>query len=142
MYLINILADTTFNWTWIMMAGAIGLLLALLIMNRNKWDKEKLAMLDVKDFVEMMRKGSLIDTRKEEEIAATGKIIGSRNFPGKTGASEAKVRKDLPIFLYDQNGSTSKMKSIGAKYIKNGAVMVYILKGGYQSFLEYKEKNS
>ena len=126
-----------FNWG--LLALAIALLATMLITKNSKWDKNKLAVLEIKDFISTMRKGSLIDVRKESEVEK-GKIVGARNFPGSSGAGDAKVRKDLPIFLYDDTGS-SKMKSIASKYIKNGAVMVYVLRGGYNAYKEYKEKN-
>ncbi len=140
---LNLLADSTQpNYmSWIIFAVALGLLFAMMFANKNKWDKDRLASLDVKEFIETMRKGSLIDIRKPKEIEESGKIVGSRNFPGKSGAGDARVRKDLPVFIYDQKGN-SNLKGIAAKYIKNGAVMVYVLRGGYDAYKSYKEKNN
>lgn len=126
-------------WSWLIFAAGIGLLIGLMLTNRNRWDKDKFVTLDVKEFLDTMRKGSLIDTRKEDVVKEKGKIVGSRNFPGKSGAVEAKVRKDIPIFIYDEKG-TSNLKGIAAKYIKNGAVIVYALKGGYEAYENYKAK--
>ena len=126
----------TFNWSWLIIAAGLGIMLGLLVSNRNKWDKTKLSVLNIEDFLNTMRKGSLIDVRKPEEFEK-GKIVGARNFPRKSGATDGRVRKDLPIFIYDEAGSSS-MRGIGAKYIKKGAVQVYILKGGYKAYLENK----
>ena len=145
MRFLSILADGSTQqlgtWYWMILAIGIGFLVMLLLSKRNKWDKDKLATLDTQEFLDTMRKGSLIDVRKESEINETGKIVGSRNFPGASGANDAKVRKDLPIFLYDQSGS-NRLKSIAAKYIRNGAVMVYILKGGYEEYKAYIERRN
>ncbi len=129
------------TWYWMILAIGIGFLVMLLLSKRNRWDKDRLAYLDTQEFLDTMRKGSLVDTRKEEDIEKTGKIVGSRNFPGASGARDAKVRKDLPIFLYDQAGS-NRLKGIAAKYIKNGAVMVYVLKGGYEEYKAYIERRN
>ena len=137
---INLFADAQpFSWSWLIFAAGIGLLAGLMITNRNRWDKEKFVVLDTKEFLDTMRKGTLIDVRKEEEINKTGKIVGSRHFPGKSGATDARVRKDIPIFIYDQKGSSS-LKGIAAKYIKNNAVIVYAMKGGYEAYEQLKSK--
>ena len=51
-----------FNWG--LLALAIALLATMLITKNSKWDKNKLAVLEIKDFISTMRKGSLIDVRK------------------------------------------------------------------------------
>ncbi len=138
---IKLLADGSqpSTWSWLIFAAGIGLLAGLMITNRNRWDKEKFVVLEPKEFLDTMRKGTLIDVRKEEIVNEKGKIIGSRHFPGKSGATDSKVRKDIPIFIYDEKGSSS-LKGIAAKYIKNGAVIVYALKGGYEAYEEFKSK--
>ena len=143
-YLVNFIkllaeGQQNMSWSWLIFAAGIGLLAGLMFTNRNRWDKEKFVVLEPKEFLDTMRKGTLIDTRKEEVINEKGKIIGSRNFPGKSGATDSKVRKDIPIFIYDEKGASS-LKGIAAKYIKNGAVIVYALKGGYEAYEELKNK--
>ena len=54
--------------------------------------------------------------------------------PNKSGAKSSQVRKDIPIFIYDENGK--RALNIAKAYVKAGAEMVYYLKGGYQSFIK------
>lgn len=117
------------TWTYLLLAIGIGLLAGLLISKRGKVDKSKIATLKKDEFYETMRKGTLIDVRKKDAYE-NGKILGSRNYPGKSGAKNAAVRKDLPIFIYDDRGTGSAYQ-IAKAYVKAGAVMVYILSGGY-----------
>lgn len=130
-------ATSSFSWQYLLIAIAFGLLLGLMFMNKNKVDKTKMSVLDLDEFLNTMRKGNLIDTRKAESFEA-GKILGSRNYPGKSGAKNSAVRKDIPIFLYDEKGGAS-IEGIAKAYVKQGAVMVYTLKGGYQGYLKNKK---
>lgn len=126
------LAD--FDWSWLFIAVALGLLGGMFISKRNKYDKAKIAVLPKEEFFNTMRKGTLIDTRKAEEYDK-GKILGAKNFPNKTGVKDSAVRKDIPIFIYDEKGG-SKIYNIAKSYVKKGAVMVYILKEGYESTIK------
>lgn len=130
------LAESSFNWTYILMAITAGLLVSMLFLRRGNIDKTKISELSVDDFLNTMRKGTLVDTRKAE-LVEEGKILGAKSFPKKSGAGDSQIRKDIPIFLYDQNGKN--VYSYAKSYVKNGAVMVYTLKGGY---IEYMNKNN
>ncbi len=129
--------ESNFNWLYILIASTVGILIALLVMRRNDFDKSKIQQLSIDDFVNTMRKGTLIDARKHD-LFEQGKILGARNYPGSSGAKDSTVRKDIPIFLYDQNGKQAY--SYAKSYAKQNAVMVYILKGGYEAYLESKNK--
>ena len=129
--------ETTFNWSYLLIAASVGILIALLVLRKNDYDKSKIQVLSVDDFVNTMRKGTLIDTRKHD-IYEQGKILGAKNYPGASGAKDSTVRKDIPIFLYDQTGKSAP--NYAKNYAKANAVMVYILKGGYEAFLESKKK--
>lgn len=84
------------------------------------------------EFREIMRKGQIIDVREKDTFDA-GHILGARNIPYSTfKQTHASLRKDLPVFLYDQK----KTLSIRSANIlrKNGYTDVYILKGGYNNW--------
>ena len=101
----------------------------------NKVDKDKYQSLNYKDFMDMKRKGTLIDIRKKD-LFEESKIVGAKNYPGKSGA-KASVRRDIPIFIYDQDGR--KAEGAAKAYVRSGAVMVYYLKGGFKQYLNEKE---
>ena len=84
------------------------------------------------EFKEIMRKGQIIDVR-EKDVFDAGHILGARSIPYSTfKQAHSSLRKDLPIFLYDQK----KTLSIRSANIlrKNGYTDVYILKGGYNGW--------
>lgn len=84
------------------------------------------------EFKERMRKGQIIDVREKSSFDA-GHILGARSVPySMFKQSQGSLRKDLPIYLYDQK----KTLSIRAANVlrKNGYTDVYILKGGYNGW--------
>ncbi len=84
------------------------------------------------EFKEIMRKGQIIDVR-EKDVFDAGHILGARSISYSTfKQAHNSLRKDLPIFLYDQK----KTLSIRSANIlrKNGYTDVYILKGGYNGW--------
>ena len=137
--MINLLADSSFNPIYLIVAILLGLFVGLLIAKNGKIDKTKIQGLNVKDFLDTKRKGTLVDCRKEE-LFKENKIVGAKNFPGKSGAKTSQVRKDIPIFIYDQNGK--KAYSIAKKYVKYDAVMVYYMIGGFEEYTKSKEGNN
>lgn len=124
-----------FDFTYIFIAIVLGLLIGM-IFSKNKVDKDKYQALDYKEFMDMKRKGTLIDVRKSD-LFDENKIVGAKSYPGKSGA-KANVRRDIPIFIYDQDGK--KASSVSKAYVRGGAVMVYYLKGGFKAYLEEKER--
>lgn len=125
-----------FNPTYLFLAILIGLLLGLLLTKRGKVDKTKIQGLDVKEFMDTKRKGTLIDCRKEKDFNES-KIVGAKNYPGRSGAKSGQIRRDIPIFIYDENGK--RANGIAKSYVRSGAVMVYFIKGGYEQYIQEKE---
>ncbi len=82
------------------------------------------------EFKKNMRKGQLIDIRREGD-RKKDKIKGARAFRPRylLSKNQTKVRKDLPVYLYCKNGK--KSKKAGRKMLKKGYSKVYILSGGY-----------
>jgi rhodanese-related sulfurtransferase len=119
-------------WEWVLPIG-LGLVLGVLISLRRKHDYSQIVLLKSDEFRANMRKGQLIDIRKEDEFQAK-RINGSRNFPKMSlSASLHKIRKDQPIFLYDHaNGPI--MRRLSRKLIRKGFHPVYVLQGGIQHY--------
>ncbi len=113
---------------------AIGLLLGALISKKfgPKAHKkhENLVVMEWPEFKRNMRKGQLIDIRKDEAFKKD-KIKGARNFPLRIlkNKNQTKVRKDLPLYLYCDNGK--KSYKVGNTLLRKGFQKVYILKGGF-----------
>lgn len=86
-------------------------------------------LIDEKTFKEGMRKAQVIDVREKRDFDA-GHILGARNIPYSTMRSfYQQIRKDLPVYLYDQGKEMSARAAILLK--KNGYEDIYILKTGY-----------
>jgi len=115
-------------------------LLIFSMTGRNKIDKSRIKKLPKKEFLDTKRMGTLVDIRKDKTADET-KMVGAKLFPGKSGAKDSRIRKDIPIFIYDQNGK--KAYSVAKEYVKNGATMVYYLDGGLNNYLgiDPKAKN-
>ncbi len=119
------------QYSYIMLITLIVMLAVMFIQKRAQYDKGRLSKLNRKDFLDTMRKGTLIDVRKPEQFKED-KILGAKNYPGKSGTREGSIRKDIPIFIYDQDGK--RAASVGKEFVRNGATMVYILKGGFNVY--------
>lgn len=86
-------------------------------------------LIDEETFKEGMRKAQVIDVREKKEFDA-GHILGSRNIPYSTmRAYYTGIRKDLPVYLYDQGKAMSSRAAVLLK--KHGYQNIYILKTGY-----------
>ena len=84
------------------------------------------------EFREGYRKAQLIDVREQKEFQG-GHILGARNIPltqMKTRLNE--LRKDQPIYLYDQNGSRSARAALMLH--KKGYRDLYQLQGGFRKW--------
>ena len=125
----------TFDYRFLILAVLIGLLAGSLLSRRGKVDKSKISGIDLDTFMDMKRKGTLVDIRKES-LYKMGKIIGAKNMPNSSGAKNSSIRKDIPIFIYDEDGR--KANGVAKNYVRNGAVMVYYLKGGYKEYNKEK----
>ncbi|GAX07761.1 MAG TPA: rhodanese-like domain-containing protein [Lactobacillus sp.] len=86
-------------------------------------------LIDEKTFREGMRKAQVIDVREKKDFDA-GHILGARNIPYSTmRAYYQGIRKDLPVYLYDQGKAMSSRSAVLLK--KHGYKDIYILKTGY-----------
>lgn len=84
------------------------------------------------EFRKDMRKVQIVDVRERPEFEA-GHILGARNI-AFTAFKERyrELRKDQPVYLYDQGTSLSGRAAALLK--KNGYTDLYILKGGYDNW--------
>lgn len=127
------------NWLTVFL---LAILLALLIYEvyMHVMVKRSAKVMPADAFREGMRKGQLIDVRDKETFDA-GHILGARNIPyTMIKSSLTAIRKDMPVYLYDQ----SKSLSIRTANIlrKNGYKTIFILKGGYSEWDgKIKKKN-
>ena len=119
-------------WTWVLPIG-LGLLLGVLISLRKNHDFTQIILLKPEEFRLNMRKGQLIDIRSSEAFAQK-RINGSRNFEKMSlFGSLHKIRKDQPIFLYDEANSIH-LKRVSRKLIKKGYHPVYVLETGIEKY--------
>ncbi len=119
--------------TWVMVIGA-GLLIGWFIATKRNSDTgDQVIFLKAEEFRANMRKGQLIDIRKDDQYK-TGKILGSRNFPKKEILRNLfKLRSDQAVFLYS-NSDTGTVKAVAKKLVKKGFKPVYILVGGMEQW--------
>lgn len=129
----NFLIDSS-DISSMVIAVALGLGIGWLI-NRNKGankNYEHISVLSKEEFTKNMRRGQLVDMRKKDAFE-TDKIKGARNFtPSQMTLKYPKLRKDMPIYLYCENGK--KSKSAARKLIRNEYKQVYILEGGFTNY--------
>lgn len=94
--------------------------------------KRSAKVLTQEEFKEGMRKAQVIDVREKDDFNA-GHILGARNIPFTVFTqSITGLRKDQPIYLYDQTKTLSVRAA--SKLKKNGFTDIYVLKGGYQDW--------
>ncbi|RSU08819.1 sulfurtransferase [Vagococcus entomophilus] len=94
--------------------------------------KRSAKWIEQKEFAETMRTAQVVDVR-EKNVFDAGHIMGARNFPySMIKTSLASLRKDKPVYLYDQK----KLLSIRVanRLRKEGYHDIYILKGGYEDW--------
>jgi len=113
----------------------IGLTLGFLLMNlKNKKTKSKsIHTIDTETFKNNMRKGQLIDVRKPKQFEED-KIKGARNFSPRylKNKNQTKIRKDIPLYLYCQNGN--KSTRVAKKLVRKEFKDVYVLDGGFDKY--------
>ncbi|MFV0557525.1 MAG: rhodanese-like domain-containing protein [Enterococcus sp.] len=94
--------------------------------------KRSVKILTEEEFKENMRKAQVIDVREKADFDG-GHILGARNIPYSVLANSiASIRKDQPVYLYDQKRTLSIRAAIKLK--KQGYKELYMLKGGYQGW--------
>ena len=117
------------DWTTIIIAVALGLMLGWAMTQRNKKNTDAVHVITKKEFYNNMRKGQLVDVRKAKDFE-TDRIKGARNFTSaQLNGKYSKLRKDKSVYLYCSNGR--KSKKIANKMSGNGYVAVYVLDGGF-----------
>ncbi len=117
---------------WIIPIG-LGLVIGIFFATRKQYDYSKIVSLNSNDFAQSMRKGQLIDLRKED-LFEQGRISGARNFPKMSVFGQLhKLRKDQAVFLYDETASLLA-KRVAKKLIRKGFQAVYVLEGGIKQW--------
>lgn len=96
-------------------------------------------LVDNQALKDAMHHAQIVDVREEDSFKA-GHIMGARNIP----FSQFKIymtglRKDMPIYLYEQGKALSLRCAIMLK--KAGYDNIYVLKGGYNKWDGKKKKN-
>lgn len=101
--------------------------------------KQAAELIDEETFTAGMHKAQVVDVRERKDFNA-GHILGARNVPYSTlRAYYNGLRKDTPIYLYDQGKEMSTRSAIFLH--KKGFKNLYILKTGYNRW-EGKTKKS
>lgn len=114
--------------------GLLGFFIAFSLIYVRKTTKS----LAKDEFKKQMRNGQLIDVRSPREFYA-GHIPGAKNIHlALLTKSYAKIRRDKPIYLYCQDGKTSKRAA--AFLMAKGFNEVYILDQGLKSWTDPLKK--
>ena len=120
------------DFTSIIIAVVAGLGIGYLMVRNQNVDFSKIHVIERKDFVKNMRKGQLVDVRKKEKFEQD-KIKGARNFAVRDLTSKySKIRKDLSVYIYCQNGRKSKRAA--KKLVRKGFGDIYVLSGGFDAY--------
>lgn len=91
--------------------------------------KNAASVVSKEEFKQNMRRSQIVDVRGKDEFDA-GHILGARNIPYLQMKQRVnELRKDQPIYLYDEKKALSGKAAIVLK--KEGYKDLYILKGGY-----------
>lgn len=91
-----------------------------------------LKTLTEEQFREGYRKAQLIDVREPDEFK-NGHILGARNIPmSQMRMRLSEIRKDKPVYLYDQNGVRSARSASLLK--RKGYQDLNHLKGGFKKW--------
>ena len=115
------------SWPLLIILIILGIIAGIFIIMRRE-SKKAVVVLSEKEFIENMRKGQLIDLRKKEDFDQ-GHINGARNIPfAVLTRNPGKLRRDLPIYLYCENGKACK-RIASILYVK-GFEKIYQLDGG------------
>nr|WP_083931397.1 rhodanese-like domain-containing protein [Salinicoccus albus] len=113
----------------ILIVAVVIILLFLLNGYRNM---RNVTSLPEEEFKKNLRKVQLIDLREKEKYEY-GHIMGARNIPMMNFSMKMNsLRKDQPIYLYDQNG---RLPIRAAKMLrKKGYTDIYMLKSGIRKW--------
>lgn len=119
------------NTVTYVLIGVLVALITYLIVSRLR-QKRYLKTLTEEQFRAGYRKAQLIDVREPDEFKK-GHILGARNIPmSQMKMRLTEIRKDKPVYLYDQNGVRSARSAALLK--KNGYQDLNQLKGGFRKW--------
>lgn len=113
--------------TWLIVLLVLAVIVILIIIN-GILNMRNVKSLPEEEFKKDLRKVQLIDLREKEKYEY-GHIIGARNIPLMNLQQRiGSIRKDQPVYLYDQTG---RLSIRAAKVLKKkGHKDVYMLKNG------------
>ncbi|WP_290033806.1 rhodanese-like domain-containing protein [Ligilactobacillus cholophilus] len=95
-------------------------------------------LIDNETLKENMHHAQIVDVREEDSFKA-GHILGARNIPfSQFKLYMSGLRKDMPIYLYEQGKALSLRCAIMLK--KAGYNNIFVLKGGYNKWDGKKKK--
>lgn len=94
--------------------------------------KKAATPLDNETFRDDMRRAQIVDVREKDDFNA-GHILGARNIPySQLKQRSAELRKDQPIYLYENKKTLSYRAAMMLK--KKGYGDLYVLKEGYSGW--------
>jgi rhodanese-related sulfurtransferase len=113
--------------TWLIILLVAIVVILILVLN-GFLNLRSVKSLNEEEFKKDLRKVQLIDLREKEKYEH-GHIMGARNIPMMNFSMKMQgLRKDKPIYLYDQTG---RLSIRAAKMLKKkGYTDVYMLKNG------------
>jgi rhodanese-related sulfurtransferase len=117
-----------------MLYGLLVVLVAIIVyfIVTRLMQKRYLKTLSEEEFRNGYRKAQLIDVREPDEFKG-GHILGARNIPmSQMKMRLTEIRKDKPVYLYDQNGARSARTAAMLK--KKGYQDLNTLKGGFKKW--------
>jgi len=116
------------EWWNYAIAIVLGIALGVILNKRKNRNYDAIHVISKDDFYTNMRKGQLVDIRKEEEYNEN-KIKGAKNFsPRQLTTKFSKVRKDQSVYLYCNNGK--KSYQVAKNMTKHGYTAIYVLEHG------------
>lgn len=125
--------------SWIIALIILVIVIAALVINAFL-SVRGVNMLSEDEFNKDLRKVQLIDLREKDKYKH-GHIMGARNMPMSTfSLKKGGIRKDIPVYLYDQNGRTALRAARMLK--KDGYKDINVLKQGIAKWTgKIKSKN-
>ena len=113
--------------SWLIALIVLAVIIIVLVL--NAWlSMRGVNMLTEEEFSKDLRKVQLIDIREKDKFNH-GHILGARNIPMSTfQMKKSGIRKDIPVYLYDQSGNTALRAARLLK--KDGHTDINILKKG------------
>ena len=125
--------------SWLIALIVLAVIIIVLVL--NAWlSMRGVNMLTEEEFSKDLRKVQLIDIREKDKFNH-GHILGARNIPMSTfQMKKSGIRKDIPVYLYDQSGNTALRAARLLK--KDGHKDINILKKGISQWKgKIKSKN-